>query len=121
MFHPQCGELVCWTGNFCTYCGLERKPLVVFFNSPSCFISQILFCHFLWNPALVVIIICFLTQNSCTPPYKTPVISLSFLFTSHFLVYPLSFLCLFWSIEKMMEIIRHQNFKFPNFHKIDKN
>ena len=44
----------------------------------------------------VVIIMCFPAQISRTPQYKTPVISLSFLFTSHFPVYPLSFLCLFW-------------------------
>ena len=53
----------------------------------------------------VVIIMSFLTQNPCTPPYKTPVISLSFL--SHTI--PLSslchFLCLTKSTKKMSETI----------------
>ena len=38
----------------------------------------------------VVIILHFLTQNPCTPPYKTPVISLSFLY-HHFLSISVTF------------------------------
>ena len=69
----------------------------------------------------VVVIIFYPAQNSCTPPYKTPFIILSYFYTYHSPVYPQSFLCLFWSTEKMMEINGITFSKFPKFHNNDEN